>query len=77
MTPPDPLMTLAEAAVYLNVPRATLAYWCYRTRELPHVSLGIGGRSGRKLCRIRKSVLDALIARGERPAFRVVQGARR
>lgn len=70
------LLTLAEASVYLNVPRATLAYWVYRLRWLPHVSLGPGGRTGRRACRIRKSVLDELIARGERPVFRLHAGGK-
>lgn len=74
MMPADPLLTIAQAAELLNVSKATVAWWVYRTRTLPHVSLGSGTR---KLCRIRKSVLDDLIARGERPAFRVLQGGQR
>lgn len=70
------LMTVDQAALYLNVRKSTIQFWVYRTRTLPHVALGSGGRSGRKLCRIRKSVLDDMIARGERPAFRLVKGAR-
>jgi excisionase family DNA binding protein len=73
----DPLLTIVEAARYLNVSVGTVKYWTYRTRYLPHIRLGPGGESGRKLCRIRKSVLDALIARGERPALRLVQGPKR
>lgn len=73
--PPWPeLMTLTQASAYLNVPRQTLAFWTYRTRELPHVSLG---RGQRRLCRIRKSVLDELITRGEQPALKVLTGGKR
>lgn len=75
--PPWPeLMTIREAAAYLNVAPNTVAAWVYRTRELPHVSLSPSRRSRRKICRIHKPVLDALIAQGERPAFRVVKGTK-
>jgi len=70
------LMTLRQMSEYLNVPLGTCQYWVYRVCTVPHVSLGSGGRTGRRLCRVRKSVLDAMIAQGERPAFRVVQGGK-
>ncbi len=52
------LLTIAEAATLLNVAKSTVKWWTYRTKVLPHVSLGPGPR---KLCRIRLADLEAFM----------------
>jgi len=56
---PSDLLTIAQGAELVNIPRATLSFWIYRSKILPHVSIGAG--PGRKHCRIRRADLDALI----------------
>ncbi len=62
---PADLLTLADVARLLNVPKSTVSFWTYRSRVLPHVSLGAGQR---KLCRIRRADLEAFIAHGSPPS---------
>lgn len=74
LTPPWPdLLTIRQAAAMLNVSSGSVKYWVYRVRLIPHVSLGSGKR---RICRIRRTVIEELIARGERPAFRLVRGGK-
>ena len=58
---PSDLLTISEVATLLNIPKGTVQFWTYRTKTLPHVSVGPGGRSGRKACRIRRADVDAFI----------------
>jgi hypothetical protein len=58
---PTDLLTLKQGAEYLNISRSTMAWYVYRLRCVPRVSIGPGGKSGRRLCRIRRADLDALI----------------
>jgi len=55
---PIDLLTIAEAAKLLNVAKSTVKWWTYRSKVLPHVSLGPGPR---KLCRIRREALEAFM----------------
>lgn len=55
------LLTLAEAARYLNLPLGTLRHKVYALRELPRVSLG-------RCVRLRRVDLDAYIAAHTVPA---------
>lgn len=64
---PGDLLTIAEVATLLNVPKATVSFWTYRSGVLPHVSIGAGRR---KLCRIRRADLEALIESGPRGSAR-------
>jgi excisionase family DNA binding protein len=65
----SPLLTIPEAAAYLNVSVETLKYWLYRTVQIPSVRLGPRGRRG--LRRLRKQDLDAYIEAGVQPAHRL------
>jgi excisionase family DNA binding protein len=64
---PTDLLTITEAAKLLNVAKSTVKWWTYRSKVLPHVSLGPGPR---KICRIRRADLDAFVADGPRGSAR-------
>jgi helix-turn-helix protein len=70
------LLTLAQAAAYLNVTAETAKFWTYRTCSLPRYS--IGGKHGtRGVLRFKKADLDAFIERGRIPAFTEVRSTAR
>ncbi len=64
---PTDLLTIGEVATLLNVPKATVSFWTYRVKILPHISLGSGSR---RLCRIKRSAVNEFVERGltSRPA---------
>lgn len=62
------LLTIRQAAEYLNVPFETFKWWAYREHRFPIVKL-TGRRTARGVNRWRIRDLDAYVERSVIPAF--------